>query len=565
MKYKILLIILLLLIIPLTATVAIALGAGAVQSGKQNQANLLPNQPFTYQGELLDDGQPEPGPCDFQFGLWDAPDLGSQVGITQTLTNIPLDSGRFSVVLNDDGQIGASPFDGQALWMAIEVDCPSGAGSFVSLTPRQQLTATPYAHFSTEAGSVPWAGITSKPDGFADDIDNDTLYDAGTGLDLITTTFNVDDGYQLPQGCTAGHLVEWDGSGWGCQEPTEPGYANVIVVAKSGGDFETIRGAIDSISDASMETRYLVWVAPGVYSETVDMMSWVDIEGAGEGLTRIKSHGFPSSAFATVFAAANSELRYLTVENIGGNERATAITFPFDDFTLRNVRVIAHGGTFNNIGVSVWGGTANNMIRNCSINVDSQLATSASYGIFAQAIGDISLSVEDLIIEANSSVNQDLNGIAQLAGTDYTNVITATKLMVRTTNTGSNDAWAFRSSGVGTRFNINNSSLYGYGSFGIGLYVANGGTFLTRNVEIEGNYYGVRINSSANPATVRIDGASIVGGIYSALVAGGAGNELNFGTSLLDGDSFVAPGDTLICVNSYDENYTNVNGFDACP
>jgi len=76
MKYKIPLTILLLLIIPLTATVAIALGAGAVQSGKQNQANLLPSQPFTYQGELLDDGQPEPGPCDFQFGLWDAPDLG---------------------------------------------------------------------------------------------------------------------------------------------------------------------------------------------------------------------------------------------------------------------------------------------------------------------------------------------------------------------------------------------------------------------------------------------------------------------------------------------------------
>ena len=264
MKYKILLLILLILLIPLAVTAAIALASGLVQGGEQNQASLLPSQPFTYQGELLDDGQPESGPCDFQFGLWDATTLGSQVGITQTLNSVQLDNGRFTVLLNDDGQIGANPFDGQTLWLAIEVDCPSGTGSYVSLTPRQQLTAAPYAHFSTETGFVPWNGITSKPDGFADDIDDDTLYDAGTGLDLITTTFEVDDSYQLPQGCATDYLVEWNGSAWGCLEPTEPGYANVIVVAKSGGDFDSIQGALGSITDAVSENRYLVWVAPGV-------------------------------------------------------------------------------------------------------------------------------------------------------------------------------------------------------------------------------------------------------------------------------------------------------------
>jgi len=139
MKYKILSIIFLILLIPLAVTAAIALASGLAQGGEQNQASLLPSQPFTYQGELLDDGQPEPGPCDFQFGLWDAPTLGSQVGMTQTLNSVLLENGRFTVLLNNDGQIGASPFDGQALWMAIGVDCPSGTGSYVSLTPRQPL------------------------------------------------------------------------------------------------------------------------------------------------------------------------------------------------------------------------------------------------------------------------------------------------------------------------------------------------------------------------------------------------------------------------------------------
>jgi hypothetical protein len=566
MKYKIPMRILFLLIIPLTATVAIALGAGAVLSGEQNQADLLPSQPFSYQGELRDDGQPEPGPCDFQFGLWDAPTLGSQVGLTQTLNSVQLDNGRFTVLLNDDGQIGTNPFAGQALWLAIEVDCPSGTGSYVSLTPRQQLTAAPYAHFSAETEFVPWTGITSKLDGFADDIDDDTLYDAGTGLSLITTTFEVAGSYQLPQGCATDYMVEWNGTGWGCLEPENPGYANVVVVAKSGGDFDSIQDALDSITDASGENRYLVWVAPGVYTGMVTMKSWVDIEGAGIGLTLIQSVGYDSYGMATIMAAANSELRFLTVENTGGHAHSLAVIIPIDDFSLGNVRIIASGGTNSNIGIGIAGGTANNAVHHCSIAVDSQLATTASYGMYVNANpGSISLVLDNLIVEANSSVNRSLNGIFQGAGSGYTNVITATKLMINATNTGSSDAWAFRSSGTGTSVNITNSSLYAYGSLGAGFYVTNGGSFLVRNVEIEGNHHGVRISSSANPALVHIDNASIIGGSLAAIVAGGSGNELYFGTSLLNGDIFAAPGDSITCVNSYDENYTNANGFDGCP
>jgi hypothetical protein len=566
MKQKITPIILFVLLLPLAATVAIALAAGSAQNTDAAGANLQQSQSFTYQGELMDDGSPEPGPCDFQFGLWDAPSLGSQVGLTQTLSSVQLVNGRFSVVLNDNDQIGASPFSGLPVWMAIAVDCPAGTGSPIALSPRQPLTAAPYAHYSMEAGSAPWTGITSIPDGFADGLDDDTLYEAGTGLDLITTTFHLEDNYRLPQGCGSNQNVEWTGSNWGCVTPSDSGYANVIVVAKSGGDFDTIRGAINSIFDATSENRYLVWVAPGVYSETVDMMSWVDIEGAGEDLTRIESAGFTSIPFTTITASAHSELRFLTVENTGGNAFSRPLGISVDGFILRNVRIVASGGTDSDIGVSISGGTRNNIIQNCSIIVDSQLATGASYGMYVSANpGDIRLVLDNLIIEVNSSVDVDLNGILQGAGPSYTNIITATRLMIKATNSGTNDAWAFRSSGVGTKLNISDSSLNGYGTFGIGFYVTNGGTSYAQDVEMEGSHYGVRISSQSTPATVHIDGATLTGGIYSALVHSGAGHELNIGTSLLDGDYFVAPGDTMTCVNSYDENYTNVNGFDACP
>ncbi len=96
------------------------------------------------------------------------------------------------------------------------------------------------------------------------------------------------------------------------ESPASP-YHNVIVVAKSGGDFILVQKALNSITDNSPTNRYLVWVAPGIYTETVTMKPYVDIEGAGEMVTRIVGPGGGNSA--TLFGASNAELRYLTVES----------------------------------------------------------------------------------------------------------------------------------------------------------------------------------------------------------------------------------------------------------
>jgi hypothetical protein len=90
-------------------------------------------------------------------------------------------------------------------------------------------------------------------------------------------------------------------------------YRNVIVVAKAGGDFTAVKTAVNSITDNSPDNPYLVWVAPGIYTETVRMKPYVDIEGAGEGVTRIVSARVANSA--TLYGASHAELRYLTVES----------------------------------------------------------------------------------------------------------------------------------------------------------------------------------------------------------------------------------------------------------
>ncbi|MFW5943315.1 MAG: hypothetical protein ACOCXI_16035, partial [Chloroflexota bacterium] len=195
---------------------------------------------FTYQGELVDEGQPVDAVCDFQFSLWDAPDGGSQVGATQTSEDVTVAGGRFNVLVNDADQFGSDAFNGDARWLHIDVRCPTGSGDYTPLDPRQPLTAAPHALFASNAASVPWSGIMDIPAGFADNVDNDTTYTAGVGLELNGTQFDLADSYKLPQRCSAGQLAAWDGRDWICHD-LSGSYANVIVVATSGGDYDSIQ------------------------------------------------------------------------------------------------------------------------------------------------------------------------------------------------------------------------------------------------------------------------------------------------------------------------------------
>jgi hypothetical protein len=165
----------------------LALTAGL--GGAQSQGpSAVVGTGFTYQGELRDGSGPVNATCDLQFTLWDAASGGSQIGWGWLVEGVEIVDGVFTARLD----FGEGAFQGDGRWLAIEVRCPAGAGSYTALDPRQELTGSPYALYAL---SAPWTGLAGVPAGFADGEDDDTTYSAGSGLTLSGTTFSADTAY----------------------------------------------------------------------------------------------------------------------------------------------------------------------------------------------------------------------------------------------------------------------------------------------------------------------------------------------------------------------------------
>jgi hypothetical protein len=261
---------------------------------------------INYQGYLLDDlGDPVDGLVNLQFDLFKDSTGGASLW-SQTKNGVDVDQGYFAVSL---GPLTAADFTLPAGATTLYIQVTVGGGSAL---PRQPLTSAPYAFLSQQAAEAPWDGLTGVPPGFADGVDD----------------------------------VE---------------FANVVTVAKSGGQFTSIQEAINSITDAEGDNRYLVWIGPGIYNEEVVTKPFVYLRGAGQWLTRIQSTAgnddfYPPSA-ATLVLADYVHVRDLTVQNSGGGFRNVAIlALDGVNFSkLQDVVAITNGPGDNNYAILLVG------------------------------------------------------------------------------------------------------------------------------------------------------------------------------------------------------------------
>jgi hypothetical protein len=106
-----------------------------------------------------------------------------------------------------------------------------------------------------------------------------------------------------------------------------PRPANVVSVAKAGGEFSSVARALASIADASPENPYVVLVFPGIYEENdlLRIPSGVHLKGAGRESTIIRSRRSgavageedPPEAGAAVQLEDRARLSDVTIINRG--------------------------------------------------------------------------------------------------------------------------------------------------------------------------------------------------------------------------------------------------------
>ncbi len=317
----------------------------------------------------------------------------------------------------------------------------------------------------------------------------------------------------------------------------------VLVRPESTGSASgtALLNALAGITDATATNPYLIIIEPGVYNigtNSLVMKEYVDIEGSGEGVTKITGT-IDIYSGGVVEGADNTELRFLTVVHAGGGgvSNARAIYGNGVSPKITNVTVEVPGGP--TVTRAIWNNGGSAVMTNVSVtatasgiscvgilNDDSaavmtNVTASASGGTANTAIknagvgpGDISPTMTNVIASA-SGTGSDTTGVynSNCAST-MTNVIaTASGGGVYTTgvrnfrsNTRMFNVTATGSGGTGTCYGLWNST--NTDTYSVKVY----------NSRCSGDDYSVRthddIDSTMNTyiGGCQLDGAVLNGG-----------------------------------------------------
>ncbi len=109
----------------------------------------------TFQGQLQENGQPANGDYDFRFQLFDAADAGTAVSQVLPVSDVTVEAGVFSVELDFVAMPEQVLFEGDGRWIEVSVT-NAGGRVFTTLTPRQKLTAAPYAAYALNSPDSAW-------------------------------------------------------------------------------------------------------------------------------------------------------------------------------------------------------------------------------------------------------------------------------------------------------------------------------------------------------------------------------------------------------------------------
>ena len=117
--------------------------------GRDVQSLTALDTSFNFQGRLSDGGAAANGVYDFNFYLYDSAAGGSQQGPVQTIGDVTVAAGLFTVDLNF-GDI----FNGDQYFLEIQVRPGASTGSYSILSPREVIGAVPNSLYAVTAGKI---------------------------------------------------------------------------------------------------------------------------------------------------------------------------------------------------------------------------------------------------------------------------------------------------------------------------------------------------------------------------------------------------------------------------
>lgn len=228
---------------------------------------------------------------------------------------------------------------------------------------------------------------------------------------------------------TRSRMVRWLIVAAMCALPVQ-GFAqqgNVVVVATDGtGDFTDPVAALNSIVDASADKPYLLKINPGVYtldsSSRLYLKSYVDIEGSGEGVTKIQGTTTPTyggwyyDGVVVGNNTSNTEIRNITIEALPSPQGNSAvISNNSGSFRASNVTLTASlGGRYNSIYVSQGVGESIHFTH-ATMNVSTNSPTTGSAYAFDGAVGNPGTGNKVIIDDSAISVSGQ-NAVAVRGG-----------------------------------------------------------------------------------------------------------------------------------------------------
>lgn len=472
-------------------------------------------------------------------------------------------------------------------------DCtiPNGATglslnvAIVNPTAPSFLTVFPGQTTKPLAASLNWvAGQAPTPNGVTASLGADgslSFYNLAGTVDLAVDVVGY---YEL---ASAG--------GTGPQGPKgDPGPrpAQIVWVAKSGGDFTTVSAALASITDASSTKRYVINIAPGTYDEPpLSMKSFVELQGSGSSATLIRctcpGTDLPANgangAVINVGASVVTTISGLTAINdatgdqygVGIRTQSTTVT----QVVVRDVVVSVVGATSANYGLYLLGGAT---VTDSAVTATSG-STATAHGVSASGSTVILRRVS---ASATTGTTGPAAGVYAVSGSTTLTDSTATA-----TAGGAGDSYGFYASGgqfasaTGSTLSASSGSGLGtaYGAFmdvpssftRSAVSSAAGGTggswgvFTTRTSNVrDSTVAGVKIGiESASPLgggpayTVVVSGSTVTAPTNTAKT--NASTTMRIGNGTLSGGPTLNGG-TLSCAFVMDENGTAPAAF-TCP